>query len=225
MWTRHRAVFIAPFLHPDVLWDFRLTRVKSINASGHKYGLSPLGVGWVVWRDTDDLPEETDLQRRLSRWASAHLRAELFATGGAKSSPNISSFLRLGRKGYHNVQQGCAETAQYLAEELGKTGHFDMLYNGHGGLPAVCYSLKSDKQRGYTLYDVSERMRMRGWQIASYPLPADRHDLVVQRVMVRHGMGRDLMELLVEDLDRTISFLDRNPLTNSEAGPTFHHGR
>lgn len=216
--------FIAPFLHPDVLWDFRLTRVKSINASGHKYGLSPLGVGWVVWRDTDDLPEEL-----IFNVDYLGGQVPTFALNFSRPAGEIVAqyyeFLRLGRKGYHNVQESCAQTAQYLAEELVKTGHFDMLYNGHGGLPAVCYSLKSEKKRGYTLFDVSERMRMRGWQIASYPLPANRHDLVVQRVMVRHGMGRDLMELLVEDLNRTIAFLDRNPLTNSEAGPTFHHGR
>lgn len=134
-------------------------------------------------------------------------------------------FLRLGKQGYTDVQGACAQTAQYLAGELEKTGHFDMLYNGDGGLPAVCYSLKNSDQRAYTLYDVSERLRMRGWQIASYPLPENRRDLVVQRVLVRHGMGRDLMELLVEDMQRTIEFLDRNPMTNSEAGPTFHHGR
>ena len=88
----------------------------------------------------------------------------------------------------------------------------------------MCYSLKQDRPRSYSLYDVSERMRMRGWQIASYPLPASRNDLVVQRVMVRHGMGRDLMTLLVDDLKRTIDYFDRNPVTHSKAGPTFHHG-
>ncbi len=50
--------FVAPFLHPDVVWDFRLPRVKSINTSGHKYGLSPLGVGWIIWREAADLPDE-----------------------------------------------------------------------------------------------------------------------------------------------------------------------
>ena len=79
----------------------------------------------------------------------------------------------------------------------------------------MCYSLKAGKSRGYTLYDVSERMRIAGWQIASYPLPANRQDLIVQRIMVRHGMDRDLMELLVQDLDRTIGYLDRHPVTNS----------
>ncbi len=216
--------FVAPFLHPDVLWDFRLPRVKSINASGHKYGLSPLGVGWVIWRDTSDLDEEL-----IFNVDYLGGQVPTFALNFSRPAGEIVAqyfeFLRLGRKGYTNVQKNCAETAQFLAEEIEKIGHFNILYDGHGGLPAVCYSLKQDSPRGYTLYDVSERMRMRGWQIASYPLPANRNDLVVQRVMVRHGMGRDLMTLLVDDLKRTIEYLDCNPVTHSEAGPTFHHGR
>lgn len=216
--------FIAPFLHKDVLWDFRLPRVKSINASGHKYGLSPLGVGWAVWREPEDLPEEL-----IFNVDYLGGQVPTFALNFSRPAGEIVAqyyqFLRLGHQGYTEVQGACAKTAQYLAKELEKTGHFDMLYDGEGGLPAVCYTLKTDRKRGYTLYDVSERLRMRGWQIASYPLPANRHELIVQRVMVRHGMGRDLMELLVEDMRRTIDFLDRNPMTNSEAGPTFHHGK
>jgi glutamate decarboxylase len=216
--------FVAPFLHPDVLWDFRLPRVKSINASGHKYGLSPLGVGWVIWRDTSDLDDEL-----IFNVDYLGGQVPTFALNFSRPAGEIVAqyfeFLRLGREGYTNVQKNCAETAQFLAEAIEKTGHFDILYGGHGGLPAVCYSLKQDKPRSYTLYDVSERMRMRGWQIASYPLPANRNDLVVQRVMVRHGMGRDLMTLLVDDLKRTIDYFDRNPVMHSEAGPTFHHGR
>lgn len=216
--------FIAPFVHPDVLWDFRLKRVKSINASGHKYGLSPLGVGWVVWRDAVDLPEELIFN-------VDYLGGQIptFALNFSRPAGEIVAqyfeFLRLGRRGFTNVQENCAASAQYLAQELEKTDHFDMLYDGSGGLPAVCYSLKPDRSFGYTLYDVSDRIRMRGWQIASYPLPSNRDRLVVQRILVRHGMGRDLMALLVEDLTRTLDYLDRNPPTNSEAGPTFHHGR
>ncbi len=48
--------FLAPFCAPGLVWDFRLPRVKSISASGHKFSLAPLGVGWVIWRDHADLP-------------------------------------------------------------------------------------------------------------------------------------------------------------------------
>ncbi|EPP5456734.1 pyridoxal-dependent decarboxylase, partial [Escherichia coli] len=50
--------FLAPFVAPDIVWDFRLPRVKSISASGHKFGLAPLGCGWVIWRDEEALPQE-----------------------------------------------------------------------------------------------------------------------------------------------------------------------
>ncbi|ASP34990.1 glutamate decarboxylase [Labrenzia sp. VG12] len=216
--------FIAPFLHKDVVWDFRLPRVKSINASGHKYGLAPLGVGWVVWREKEDLPEEL-----IFNVDYLGGQVPTFALNFSRPAGEIIAqyyqFLRLGKQGYTDVQGACANAAQYLADELEKTGHFDILYNGDGGLPAACYSLKDSANKAYTLYDISERMRMRGWQIASYPLPHNRRDLVVQRVLVRHGMGKDLMALLVDDMKRTIEFLDRNPLSNAEAGPTFHHGR
>ena len=48
--------FLAPFCAPEVVFDFRLPRVKSISASGHKFGLAPLGVGWVVFRDCRRAP-------------------------------------------------------------------------------------------------------------------------------------------------------------------------
>ncbi len=77
---------------------------------------------------------------------------------------------------------------------------------------------------GFTLYDLSERVRMRGWQIASYPLPGDRQTVVVQRVLIRHGVSRDLIALLLEDLRRGIAYLMQNPVLHSTAGPTFSHG-
>ncbi len=216
--------FVAPFLHPDVLWDFRLPRVKSINTSGHKYGLSPLGVGWVVWRETEDLPK--DLIFNVDYLGG---QIPTFALNFSRPAGEIVAqyyeLMRLGRSGFTNVQKSCARTAMYLAQELEKSGRFDIQYDGEGGLPAVCYSLKDEAKLNYTLYDVSERIRTWGWQIASYPLPANRQEKVVQRVLVRHGMGRDLMTLFVEDLGRVMRFLDRNPAGNPEAGPNFNHGR
>lgn len=215
--------FVAPFLHQDVVWDFRLERVKSINSSGHKYGLAPLGVGWALWRETSDLPEEL-----IFNVDYLGGQVPTFALNFSRPAGEIVAqyfeFLRLGKAGYTNVQAACAQTAQFLARALEKTGHFEILYDGEGGLPAVCYKLKNAEDRGYTLYDVSDHIRMRGWQLASYPLPANRHDEIVQRVMVRHGMSLDLMELLIEDLVRTIEYLDENAPAKSGARPSFNHG-
>ena len=98
----------------------------------------------------------------------------------------------------------------------------EMVYDGQGGLPAVCYRLKTARS-GFTLYDLAERVRMRGWQIASYPLPANRDATVIQRILVRHGVSRDLAQLLMEDIGRALKHLQANPIPHSDAGPTFHH--
>ncbi|MDW3225731.1 MAG: glutamate decarboxylase [Paracoccaceae bacterium] len=214
--------FIAPFIQPDLKWDFQIERVRSINTSGHKYGLAPLGVGWIIWASKDDLPE--DLIFNVDYLGGNMPTFALnFSRPGGEIIAQYYNFLRLGREGYTQVQQTCADTAQWLGEKLAEMDIFDIVYDGYGGLPAVAYKLK-DGNHGFTLYDLSERVRMRGWQIASYPLPSNRQETVVQRILVRHGVTRDLVGLLIEDIKRAIEHLKENPQPNSKAGPTFHHG-
>ncbi len=213
--------FVAPFLQPDLEWDFRIPRVKSINTSGHKYGLSPLGVGWVVWREAGDLAE--DLIFYVDYLGGNMPTFALnFSRPGGEIIAQYYNFLRLGREGYRHIQQTCANTAQYLAQELSHLPEIEVLYNGNGGLPAVCYKLK-DGVRGFTLYDLSERVRMHGWQIASYPLPPDRKDTVVQRILVRHGVSRDMASMLLDDIRRALDHLRKNPLVHSSARQRGHH--
>ena len=92
-----------------------------------------------------------------------------------------------------------------------------------GGLPAIAYKLK-DEDHGFTLYDLSERMQMRGWQIASYPLPSNRQETIIQRILIRRGVSRDLAQLLLDDIERAFEYLKENPVSNSTAKPGFHHG-
>jgi glutamate decarboxylase len=187
--------FLAPFCDPDLAWDFRLPRVKSINTSGHKFGLAPLGVGWVVWRDQADLPE--DLIFRVN-----YLGGDMptFALNFSRPAGQIVcqyyNFIRLGFEGYRKVQQACYETARHLAAEIGKMGPFRIIHDGNGGLPAVCWALRDGTKHGFSLYDLSDRLRARGWQVPAYSMPPNREDLVVQRVLVRHGVSRDLGDLL-----------------------------
>jgi glutamate decarboxylase len=215
--------FVAPFLHPHLKWDFRLPRVKSINTSGHKYGLSPLGVGWVVWRETHDLAEE------LIFWVD-YLGGNMptfalnFSRPGGEIIAQYYNFIRLGHDGYRKIQQSSAETAQYLARQLETLAPIQMLYDGDGGLPAVCYKLK-DGVSGFTLYDLSERVRMQGWQIASYPLPPQRTETVVQRILVRHGVTRDMASMLFADIARALEHLLQNPVLHSTARARHHHAR
>jgi len=215
--------FVAPFIHPNLIWDFRLPRVKSINTSGHKYGLSPLGVGWVVWREYADLAEE------LIFWVD-YLGGNMptfslnFSRPGGEIIAQYYNFIRLGKEGYRRIQQACADTAQYVAGRLSELDEIEMLYDGRGGLPAVCYKLR-DGVTGFTAYDLSERLRMRGWQIASYPLPPDRKETVVQRILIRYGVTHDMASLLCTDIERAVEYFRKHPVHDSTAGPSHHHGR
>ncbi|NBD11396.1 MULTISPECIES: glutamate decarboxylase [Corallococcus] len=217
--------FIAPFIHKDVVWDFRLERVKSINASGHKFGLTPLGCGWVVWRDRSDLPEE--LVFRVDYLGGDMPTFALnFSRPGGQIVIQYYNFLRLGKEGYRRVQQSCSDTANFMSLAIEQIGLFDILYDGRGGVPGVCWKLKDGVKPGFTLYDLADRMRERGWQVPAYPMPANLQDLVVQRVLVRHGVSRDLATLLVHDLVACIEHFRRHPVSTpmtKEEASGYHH--
>jgi len=214
--------FIAPFVQPELVWDFRLPRVKSINTSGHKYGLAPLGVGWALWRDKICLPEEL-IFRVDYLGGDMPTFALNFSRPGGEIVAQYYNFIRYGRDGYREIQQACVDTARFLATEIAAMGPVEMLYDGSGGLPAVAYTLK-DPDVGFSLYDLSDRVRMRGWQIASYPLPRAREDTVVQRILVRHGVSRDMASMLANDIRGAIAHFGTHPVPRTgEHRPSFRH--
>jgi glutamate decarboxylase len=215
--------FVAPFLEPDLAWDFRQPRVKSINASGHKFGLSPLGVGWAIWRDAAELPEELVFHVDYLG-GDMPTFALNFSRPGGEVVAQYYNLIRLGRQGYRAVQAACRETAGQLADAVGSLDRFTLLHDGKSALPVVCWTLtEPPAPDGWTLYDLSERLRMRGWQLPTYPLPADRADVVVQRVVVRHGVSRDLVDLLFGDLWQALAELDRRGTGGAVEHPGFHH--
>jgi glutamate decarboxylase len=219
--------FLAPFCAPERVWDFRIPRVKSINASGHKFGLSPLGVGWVIWREASDLPDD------LVFWVNylgGNMRdiALNFSRPGGQVACQYYNFLRLGKEGYRKIHSTCYETAQFLAHEIARLGLFEIIYDGDrtSGIPALCWKIKDGANPGFTLYDLADRLRTRGWQVPAYSLPANLQSQVIQRILVRHGVSRDLASLLLEDMRRAIDHLKKHPvetpLTEAEASG-FHH--
>ncbi|HBN77050.1 MAG TPA: glutamate decarboxylase [Planctomycetaceae bacterium] len=219
--------FLSPFCSPDLVWDFRIPRVKSINASGHKFGLSPLGVGWVIWRESTDLPED------LIFWVNylgGNMRdiALNFSRPGGQVVCQYYNFLRLGKEGYRKIHTACYETAQFIASEIEKLGPFQVIYDGEmdAGIPAVCWKMKDDANTGFSLYDMADRLRSRGWQVPAYSLPANMQELSIQRILVRQGVSRDLGTLLVEDMKRTLEHFQQHPvltpMTPAEASG-FHH--
>jgi len=221
--------FLAPFCAPDLPWDFRLQRVKSINSSGHKFGLAPLGVGWIVWREASDLPEELIFNVNYLG-GNMPTFALNFSRPGGQVIAQYYNFLRLGREGYRKIQTSCYETAQFLAREIAALGPSRILFDGdsQAGIPALSWTLKDQGTiGGYTLYDLADRLRSRGWQVPAYSMPANRQDLVIQRILVRHGVSRDLGSLLVDDIKRALDYFEKHPvsrpLTAAEASGFSHN--
>ena len=220
--------FLAPFVDPKLVWDFRLERVKSINASGHKFGLAPLGVGWAIWRDAADLPEELIFKVNYLG-GDMPTFALNFSRPGGEIICQYYNFLRLGRDGYQRIQQACYDTAAYLADAIARLGPFEIIHDGRGGIPGLCWKIKEGEDVDFTLFDFADRLRTRGWLVPAYTLPADRTDLAIQRILVRHGFSHDLADLLLDDMARALEHFGRHPvtdpLTEDEAGGYNHSGR
>ena len=231
--------FLAPFCAPELLWDFRIPRVKSISTSGHKFGLTPLGCGWVVWGNKKDLPE--DLIFKVNYLGgNMPTFAINFSRPGGQIICQYYNLLRLGREGYYKVQQGCYDVGKFFVNGIEKMGLFEMVYdcNPKVGIPAVTWKLKhADNCSGdctekipFDLYQLSDVLRERGWLLPTYSLPANCEKVVVQRVLIRHGCSFDLMELLLEDIERAIKKLMENPHSKhgtkvSHPKGSFNHGR
>ena len=202
--------FVAPFLQPDLEWDFRVSRVASINASGHKYGLVYPGVGWVMWRTPDALPD--DLVFKVNYLGGEMPTFALnFSRPGAQVAAQYYNFIRLGRHGYRQVQQACRDVALHLSAGIAKMGPFELLTEGRD-LPVFAFKLRDDIT-GYSVFDVSERLRLRGWQVPAYTFPADLTGTAVMRIVVRNGFSMDLANLLLADLRKHLTVLEHHPQT------------
>jgi glutamate decarboxylase len=209
--------FVAPFLQPDLEWDFRIKRVQSINASGHKYGLVYPGVGWVVWRDEAALPKDLifDVNYLGGHMPTFSLN---FSRPGSEVVAQYFMFTSLGFEGYRRVQQSSSEIAQYLAAGIAEIGPYRLVSEGRE-LPVFAVALKPGITN-YTVFDVSDRLRERGWLVPAYTFPPNCEDLAVLRVVVRAGMTFDMADLLLADLrSRTAALesLDR-PLPAAASG-------
>jgi glutamate decarboxylase len=202
--------FVAPFLHPRLEWDFRVPRVASINTSGHKYGLVYPGVGWVIWRNPDALPE--DLIFKVNYLGGQMPTFALnFSRPGSQVAAQYYNFIRLGSEGYRHVQQTCQDIALHLSGEIAKIGPFELLTEGKD-LPVFAFKLRDDVT-SYSVFDLSERLRQRGWQVPAYTFPDDMTDTAVMRIVIRNGFSMDLANLLLADLRKHVKVLEHHPQT------------
>ena len=196
----------APFIEPELEWDFRLKNVVSISTSGHKYGLVYPGIGWVLWRDKEYLPQELvfDVSYLGGKIPTMAIN---FSRSASQIIGQYYNFLRYGFEGYRQIHQRTKDVAMFLASELEKTGLFE-IYNNGENLPIVCYKLKEDANVDWTLYDLADRLLMKGWQVPAYPLPEDLKDTIIQRIVCRADLSHNLAELYLRDLKAAIEDLN-----------------
>lgn len=197
--------FVAPFLHPDLKWDFRLPLVKSINVSGHKYGLVYPGIGWVVWRHHEDLPE--DLVFRVNYLGGDMPTFTLnFSRPGNQVIGQYYNFLRLGRAGYTQIMIAMRDIATRLSAEIEKLGPFELISDG-SAIPVFAFKLK-DEVEGYTVFDISGKLREFGWQVPAYTMPEHAEDVAVLRIVVREGFSQDMAGMLLDDIGKAVAWFE-----------------
>ena len=200
----------APFIEPDLEWDFRLKNVVSISTSGHKYGLVYPGIGWVMWKDEEYLPKELIFE-------VSYLGGQLptmainFSRSASQIIGQYYNFLRYGFEGYRRIHQRTKDVAMYLAKEIENMGLFE-IYNDGENLPIVCFKLKDDANVNWTSYDLADRLAMKGWQVPAYPLPENLQDTTIQRIVCRADLGHSMAEQLIADMKTGIEDLNKATL-------------
>jgi glutamate decarboxylase len=197
--------FVAPFVQSDLVWDFQLPRVHSINASGHKYGLVYPGVGWAIWRDAEKLPSELVFDVNYLG-GSMPTFALNFSRPGSEVIAQYFMFLSLGMEGYKAVQEASSSVAQHIAAEIAAMGPYELLTDG-SDLP-VCAFTTAPSVTNYSVFDVSARMREFGWLVPAYAFPKNREDLSVLRVVVRAGLTHDMADLFLANLRKQTEWLE-----------------
>jgi glutamate decarboxylase len=211
--------FVAPFIHPELEWDFRLPQVKSINVSGHKYGLTYPGIGFVIWRSADDLPD--DLVFHVNYLGGDMPTFTLnFSRPGNQIIGQYYNFLRLGRAGYTSIMETLRDVALYVSGELRDMGPFEILSDG-SAIPVLSFKLKDSSK--YTVFDISDKLRGGGWQVPAYTLPDNATDTAILRIVVREGLDRDLADSLIESIQAACDHLEEFPPSHNSTDSAFAH--
>lgn len=187
--------FIVPFLYPDIEWDFRLEQVRSINVSGHKYGLVYPGVGWLIFKDKTDIPEELVFDINYLGGSMPNYSLN-FSKGSSTIIAQYYNLIRLGYSGYKSIMENMSENAKYLSKKLKKTGKFEII-NKNTTFPLVAVTLKDSN---FTTYQLSDKLRERGWIIPAYTLPPNAEDITVLRMVIKETFSRDMVNMLFDDI-------------------------
>jgi glutamate decarboxylase len=208
--------FISPFLYPDLLWDFRLEQVRSINTSGHKYGLVYPGVGWLIFKDKNDIPE--DLVFNINYLGGNMSNYSLnFSKASNTIIAQYYNFIRLGFSGYRDIMENMRDNAKYLAKQLTDSGNFEII-NKDLQFPLVTVKLTHDK---YTVFQLSDKLREKGWIVPAYTLPENAQDIAVLRMVVKENFGRDMIENFLTDISKSCENLETEGKKKPRENPTL----
>ncbi|WP_040491568.1 glutamate decarboxylase [Ilumatobacter nonamiensis] len=211
--------FVAPFIHPDLKWDFRLPQVKSINVSGHKYGLTYPGLGFAIWRSKDELPE--DLVFHVNYLGGDMPTFTLnFSRPGNQLVGQYYNFVRLGREGYTAIMERLRETAMTISAGVAAMPQFEVVSDG-SAIPVLSFTMAPDQP--FTVFHVSDQLRLAGWQVPAYTMPADATEVAVLRVVVREGLSSDLAESLLAELHKAVAHLEAFPPNDAPDTEHFAH--
>jgi glutamate decarboxylase len=200
--------FVWPFLYPDSAWDFRLERVRSINVSGHKYGLVYPGLGWLVFREPSDLPDDLVFYENYLGKRDATFTLN-FSTGAAMVLAQYYNFIRYGHDGYRYVMETMQANARGLAEEIAAIGKFALVGDpGAEQLPLVAFRLAEDQP--YDEFDIASQLAAeRGWMVPAYTLPPNAEHVTIMRALVKQTLGRALASTLARDIADACATLDK----------------
>jgi glutamate decarboxylase len=199
--------FVAPFLQPDLEWDFRVPLVASINTSGHKYGLVYPGVGWVIWRNKAGLPEDLIFHCNYLGGDLPNFALN-FSRPGSQVIAQYYNFVRLGKDGYRRIHQVSQDVAMYLSSEIDKMPEFRRLTDG-STIPVFAFTT-TDRAK-FDVFTLSDKIHQRDWQVPAYTLPKNREDLAVCRVVCKEGFSRDMADVFLDDLRRSVKFFGKHP--------------
>ncbi|CAG5149064.1 uncharacterized protein ALTATR162_LOCUS2291 [Alternaria atra] len=200
--------FVAPFVNPGLLWDFRLPRVTSINVSGHKYGLVYPGVGWVVWRDPKYLPQELVFNINYLGADQASFTLN-FSRGASQIIGQYYQLIRLGKRGYRKIMLNLTRTADYLAANLEAMGFVIMSQRSGAGLPLVACRIDEDLGKHYDEFAIAHQLRERGWVVPAYTMAPHSEKMKMLRIVVREDFTKSRCDALLADFKLALETLDK----------------
>jgi glutamate decarboxylase len=209
------GAFVWPFLYPDSKWDFRLEQVRSINASGHKFGLVYPGVGWLVFRTKEDLAEDLVFYENYLGKTDATFTLN-FSTGSAMVLAQYYNFVRFGKVGYRRIMEIMQENSEALAARIEGLGPFQIIGAGEETLPLVAFNLA--EEHPYDEFDIAFQLAAeRGWMVPAYTMPPNAHEVKMMRALVKLNLSRSLVDRLADDLAGALETLEeKGPVSEAE---------